>query len=61
MYNLTCNSKSHVIVALIFAATMLMSSWLMQGHENTVGVFMALVGAYPILARQLHSKSSAGC
>ena len=60
MYKLTCNSNSHVIVALIFAAAMLMSSWLMKGQENSAAVFIGLISAYPILTRLLKDKRSNG-
>jgi hypothetical protein len=61
MYNLTCNTKNHITIALIFAAVMLLSSWLMRGDENSTAVFMSLIGTYPILARLLNDKRSARC
>ena len=61
MYNLTCNSKNHITIALIFAAALLLSSWLMQGQENSAAVFIGLISAYPLLTRWLKDKRSAGC
>jgi len=61
MYNLNCNTKNHIIIALIFAAAMLLSSWLMQGQENSAAVFIGLISAYPLLTRLLKDKRSAGC
>ena len=61
MYNLTCNSKNHITIALIFAAAMLLSSWLMRGHENSAAVFIGLISTYPILARLLQSKCATRC
>jgi hypothetical protein len=61
MYNLTCNSKNHITIALIFAAAMLLSSWLMQGQENSAVVFIGLISAYPLLTRLLKAQRSAGC
>lgn len=61
MFNLNCNTKNHLIIALIFAAAMLLSSSLMRGHENSAAVFIGLISTYPILTRLLQSKSATRC
>lgn len=61
MYNLTCSTRDHLIIALIFAAAMLLSSWLMRGSESSAAVFIGLISTYPILTRLLKDKRSAEC
>lgn len=61
MFNLNCNTKNQLIIALIFATAMLLSSWLMRGQENSAAVFIGLISTYPILARVLQSKRATRC
>ena len=61
MFNLNCNTKNHLIIALIFATAMLLCSWLMRDHENSAAVFIGLISTYPILARVLQSKRATRC
>lgn len=61
MKKLTANTQTHLVIALTFAALMLMMSWLVGDHEKSGTVLITLVGAYTIITGQLVARKSTAC
>lgn len=61
MNKMTITAKTHVVIALTFAALMLIISWLVGDHEKSDTVLIVLISAYVIITGQLSTKKAVGC
>lgn len=52
------NSSASEKVAIVFATTMLVSSYLMTGHENASTFLILQIGLYVSVANMLENKST---
>ncbi|GGF83356.1 hypothetical protein [Alteromonas lipolytica] len=61
MKALKSTTKTHLIVALTFAALMLVVSYLVGDHESAGTLLIMMICAYVIVAGQLTGKSRTTC